>query len=763
MKRDSSNKKKYWWSLGLALTSPALVSLSGVEVALGISSASKSEMNATETSHSGVAPEMETPSTIAGNHLSTGIEANKESNLVTDDENPFMQPSSLPFQAPDFSRIKNEHFLPAFVEGMKQQMAETLAIADSPEPPTFANTIEAMERSGEILTRVQRVFFNLSSAHTSPEIQKLQVELAPQLAAHSDNIMLNPKLFARVKQLWESKDSLGLDPEQARALKETYERFVRAGAELNADQQTKIRAINERSSLLSTQFQNNLLALTKERSILVSDVSLLDGLTPDQIASAAAQAKSRGEDGQYLLTITNTTRQPLLSGLKNRELRQRLWEASAYRGLGRDGGIDNRPIVLELAQLRAERAKLLGYANHAAYALEPAMAKNSAAAIKMLTDMVPAVVNKAKTEAADIQTLMQEDGIDDAVQPWDWEYYSEKVRAKKYDLDENQVRQYFLLDNVLKNGVFYTMNRLFGVEFKERFDIPVYHEDVRVFDVLEADGTPIGLFYADYFARETKRGGAWMSSFVGQSGLLNQKPVIVNVMNIPKPAEGDPALISFDDASTMFHEMGHAVHGLFSDVKYPSLAGTSVPRDFVEFPSTFQEDWAIHPEVLENYARHYETGEVLPAALLERMVAAKTFNQGYDTLEYLSSALLDLEWHSLSPNDIPKDVEQFETATLDRRGVLMNAVPPRYKTAFFAHVWPGGYSASYYAYMWSEVLAADSYAWVQAGAGLSREAGDRFRNTVLSRGGSIEPMQQYKNFIGREPAVDGLLIRRGLK
>jgi peptidyl-dipeptidase Dcp len=695
--------------------------------------------------------------------IAESIEQTPNTSSAVVDENPFFSPSVLPFEAPDFSKITEAHFRPAFEKGMAQQMAEMDAIANSAEAPNFENTIEAMERSGAILTRVQRVFSNLSSAHTSLEIQKIQVELSPKLAAHSDNILLNPKLFARVQALWEQHASSSLDAEQQRLLKETYERFVRAGARLNAEQQVRIRAINERASSLSTEYQNNLLSITKERSVLVDDVSQLQGLSAEQVASAAQLAKSRGQEGKYLLTITNTTRQPILANLQNRELRQRVWEASAYRGLGRDGGLDNRGIVVELASLRAEKAKILGYANHAAYALEQSMAKDPSAAVKMLTDMVPAVVDKAKEESAAIAELMQVDGIDDDVQPWDWEYYAEKVRQKKYDLDDAQVRQYFLLDNVLKNGVFYTMNRLFGVEFRERFDIPVYHEDVRVFDVIDSDGSQIGLFYADYFERETKRGGAWMSSFVSQSGLLNQKPVIVNVMNIPKPAAGDPALISFDHASTMFHEMGHGVHGLFSQVKYPSLAGTSVPRDYVEFPSTFQEDFAIHPEVLQNYAKHYQTGEVLPPELLERMIAAKTFNQGYDTLEYLSSALLDLDWHSLSPNQVPKDMERFEAEVLTRRGVDLKAVPPRYKTAFFAHVWPGGYSASYYAYMWSEVLAADSFAWVRDHAGLSREAGDRFRSTVLSRGGSIEPMEQYRNFIGREPQVDGLLIRRGLK
>ncbi len=489
----------------------------------------------------------------------------------------------------------------------------------------------------------------------------------------------------------------------------------------------------------------------------------LDGLSEGALAAAAKAAADNGAPGKYLLNITNTTRQPLLVSLKNRALRQRVWEASAFRGLGRNGGIDNRPLVLELAKLRAQKAVLLGFPSHAHYALQPQMAKNPVAAMNMLTNMVPAVVNKTKQESASIAEMMKADGINDTVQPWDWEYYAEKVRQAKFDVDESQVKPYLELDSVLKNGVFFTMNRLFGIKFEERFDLPVYHPDVRVFNVYNEDGSQIGLFYADYFARDSKRGGAWMSSFVAQSGLLQQKPVIVNVMNIPKPVEGQPGLLTFDEATTMFHEMGHAVHGLFSDVNYPLLAGTAVPRDFVEFPSTFQEDWAIHPEVLRNYAKHYQTGEVLPEELLSRVLKANKFNQGFDTLEYLSAALLDLEWHAISPDQVPADVENFEASVLGKHGVDLAAVPPRYKTAFFAHVWPGGYSASYYAYMWSEVLAADSFALVKDRGGLSRENGEKFRRTILSRGGSREPMSLYTDFADREPAVDGLLIRRGLK
>jgi peptidyl-dipeptidase Dcp len=680
-------------------------------------------------------------------------------------ENPFFKASPLPFEAPDFSAIRIEHFMPAFDAGIAQQKEQILAIANNAAEPDFENTIVAMEQSGEILARVQAVFFNLSSAHTNPEIQKIQMDVAPRLAAHSDDIFLNRELFKRVEKLRGQTDNLKLDGEQRRLLDETFKQFVRAGARLNDAQQQKIRAINEALSKATTQFQDNLLAVTKERSVFVQDAAQLEGLSDAEIAAAAQAAKEAGHEGEnkYLLPITNTTRQPVLIQLKNRDLRKRVWEASAYRALGMNGGIDNRELVRELARLRAEKAQLLGFESHAAWALEPQMAKNPAAANKMLADLVPAVVQRVEREAADIQAKMKADGIDDQVQPWDWEHYAEKVRQERYGIDEAKVRGYLELDSVLKNGVFYTMNRLFGIRFAERKDLPVYHPDVRVFDVMDEDGSQIGLFYADYFARPSKRGGAWMNSFVEQSHLLGKKPVVVNVMNIPKPVEGEPALISFDHATTMFHEMGHAVHGLFSNVHYPTLAGTSVPRDFVEFPSTFQEDWTINPEVLANYARHHETGEVMPESLLKQIVAARTFNQGFDTLEYLSAALLDLKWHALTPEQIPRDVEAFETAMLKELGVAVNAVPPRYKSAYFAHIWPGGYAASYYAYLWSEVLAADSFDYVRRNGGLTAANGKRFREAVLSRGGSKEPDQLYLDFTGAAPSVEALLIRRGLK
>jgi peptidyl-dipeptidase Dcp len=454
---------------------------------------------------------------------------------------------------------------------------------------------------------------------------------------------------------------------------------------------------------------------------------------------------------------------PVLPSLNNRTLRQRVWEASAFRGLGRDGGLDNRPLVLEIAKLRAERAQLLGFPNHAAYKLQNQMAETPDAARRMLTDLVPGVVARVRQEAADLEAMIRQSGAQHDLAAWDWEYYAEKVRRAKFEVDESAVKPYFELNNVLTRGVFFTMNRLYGISFRERKDLPVYQADVRVFDVLDGDGSQIGLYYFDPYKRDSKRGGAWMSSFVDQSGLLNEKPVIVNCLNIPRPADGEPALISFDNVTTMFHEMGHAVHGLFSDVTYPSVAGTNTPRDFVEFPSTFEEDWAILPEILANYAVHYQTGERIPQELLDKVVRASKFNQGFDTLEYLAAAILDLEWHSLTPDQIPADAEQFEADVLKKHGIDIAAVPPRYRTAYFAHIWPGGYSSSYYAYLWSEVLAADAFSHMRANGGLTAANGRKFRETILSVGSSREPMESYKAFKGGEPTVDALLIRRGLK
>ncbi len=679
------------------------------------------------------------------------------------DDNAFAAPSPLAFHTPAFDKIKLEHYQPAFTVGMKQQLAEMEAIASRKEASTFDNTIVPIEKSGALLTRVRNVFSNMTSAEKSKDLQNIETELAPLQAAHSDNILLNRGLFARVEKLYETRDTLGLNEEQSEVLKQHYESFVRAGAKLDETQQARIRILNEQLSKLETKFEENLLAITEERSVFVDDAAELDGINEAAIKAAAEGAAKRGRAGKYLLEITNTTRVPLLTSLNNRTTRQRIWEASAYRGLGRDGGIDNRPLILEIAQLRAERAKLLGFANHSAYKLQNQMAETPDAARKMLDDLVPGVLAKVKIEAADLNAMIKSSGADHELAAWDWEYYSEKVRKERFEVDEAAVEPYFELDNVLKNGVFFTMNKLYGIEFRERTDLPVYHPDVRVFDVFDKDGSHFAIYYVDFFKRDTKRGGAWMSSFVDQSKLLKEKPVIVNVLNIPKPAAGEPALISFDNVTTMFHEMGHALHGMFSDVTYPSVSGTATPRDFVEFPSTFEEDWAIQPEVLSNYARHYKTGGQIPRELLDKVIRANKFNKGFDTLEYMAAALLDLEWHTLTSEEIPEDAEKFETAALKKYGIDYSAVPPRYRTAYFAHIWAGGYSSSYYAYLWSEVLAADAFAYMQSHGGLTRENGQRFRDTILSVGGSREPMDAYKAFRGSEPTVEALLKRRGLK
>jgi peptidyl-dipeptidase Dcp len=677
-------------------------------------------------------------------------------------ENPLYTKSTLPFEAPDFDVIENRHFIPAFERGMEEQLTEIDSIATQEPEPTFENTIVAMEMSGDLLTRVQRVFYNLTSAHTNDEIQKIQSELAPKLAAHSDNIYLNRELFERVETLYQNIEQLDLDEESKKLLSDTYRDFVRAGAQLTDEQQSRMREINERISSLTTEFQEKLLEMTRERAVVVEDEAMLDGLSGDRIASAKELAEERGLEDSYLINISNTTRHPLLASLNNREMRKRLWEASAYRGLGENGGIDTRPIVLELAELRAERANLLGYDTYASYALEPQTGESPERVLDLLKDLIPPVIRNSDAEAELIQEYMIQDGIEDELQPWDWEYYAEKVRQEQYNINESEVRKYFELDKVLNDGVFYAMERLFGITFEERFDLPVYHEDVRVWNVMDEDGSQIGLFYGDFFSRDSKRGGAWMNSFVVQSHLKEKKPVVVNVLNITPPAEGEPALVSFSNVTTLFHEMGHAVHGLFSDVTYPSLAGTSVPRDFVEFPSTFQEDWAILPEVLENYAVHHETGERIPQELLDKLIEAREFNQGFDTYEYLAATVLDMEWHLLDPSEIPSDVQAFEQASLAKYNLANPAIPPRYKSTYFSHIFSGGYSANYYAYIWSEILAADAFSFMSNQGGLTRENGERFRNYILSQGGSDEAMDLYRDYRGGEPDVQHLLERRGL-
>jgi len=674
------------------------------------------------------------------------------------EENPFLAASVLQYQAPDFSKIKSEHFAPALTEGMRQHALEIVAIAESAEPANFENTIVAMERAGALLTRVSKVFFNLTESTTNDTIQALQADVAPKLAAHQDDILLNGRLFARVEAVYAERETL--DPESKRLVERYFDQFVRAGAKLEAAAQARVREINARQSTLVTQFQNNLLKAGKDDAVVVTDRAELAGISDADLASAAELAKSRGMDGKWVIGLTNTTRQPILSSLENRGLRQRVWESSANRGL-KTGDTDSRAIVIELATLRAERAKLLGYDSWAAYVLADQMAKTPEAVSKLLVDMVPKVRQNAQGELAEIQKLIDAEKGGFKAQAWDWEFYAERVRQAKYQMDEAQIRPYFEFERVLKDGVFFTMKELYGITLTERLDLPVYAPDVRAFEVFDADGTSVGLFYADYFARESKRGGAWMDSFVDQTELLAQKPVVVNVLNINKAPSG-PTLLSFDDVTTMFHEFGHGVHGLFSKVKYPQLSGTNVPRDFVEFPSQFEEDWAQNPRVIANYAKHYETGEAIAPELLAKVIKSRGFNQGFDTMEYIAAALLDLEWHSLKAGAHPTSVEAFEAAALEKYGADMPTIPPRYRSTIFAHVFSGGYSAGYYAYMWSEVLAADAFAYMGTQGGLTRENGDKFRAAILSKGATQDPMGLYVDYRGAEPTGAALLARRGL-
>ncbi|OJY94864.1 MAG: dipeptidyl carboxypeptidase II [Lysobacterales bacterium 63-13] len=677
--------------------------------------------------------------------------------------NALLTASTLPMQAPPFDKIKDADFQPAIEEGMRQQLAEIEKIANNPQAPDFANTFEAMERSGELLTRSARIFFSLAQANTNDTLQAAQVALAPKMAEHSDAIHLNANLFKRVKAIYDARESSGFDALQMRVVEKTYTDFVRAGAQLGDEDQAKLRALNKEESTLSTEFQNKLLAATNAGAVEVDDKALLDGLGEGGIAAAADAAKdAKLADGKYLLTLQNTTQQPVLGSLTNRDLRLKVLAASETRASHGDAN-DTRTLISRLAQLRAERAKLLGYANFSAYSLADQMAEKPENAVKLMTDMVPAATARARSEAGKIQKVIDAQKGGFKLTAADWDLYADQVRKAEFDLDEAAIKPYFELDRVLNDGVFFAANQLYGLTFKERHDLPVYQPDVRVFDVFDADGQQLALFYADFYKRPSKSGGAWMDVFVEQNGLTGTKPVVFNVCNFTKPAEGQPALLSFDDVTTMFHEFGHALHGMFSNVKYPSIAGTNTSRDFVEFPSQFNENWALEPSVFAHYAKHHETGEPMPQALVDKIVKARAFNQGYATVEYLAAALLDQAWHQL-PADAPlQDVDKFELDALNRYKINVAEVPPRYKTPYFAHIWGGGYSAGYYAYLWAEVLDHDAFQWFKEHGGMSRENGQTFRDQVLSRGNSEELAKMYREFRGKDPSVEPLLEFRGLK
>ena len=676
--------------------------------------------------------------------------------------NPLLTKSELPFEAPPFDKIVDADFQPAIEEGMKQEMAEIDAIANSTEEPTFDNTIVAMEKSGALLTRAMNVFSSLTSANTNDTLQKVEEDESPKLAAHDDAIYLNDKLFQRVQTLYDKRDSLKLDPESARLLEVKYKRFVHAGAKLSEADKTKLKDMNKELSTLSTKFTNQLLAATKAGALVVDDAKALDGLSDADLQAATAAAKDRKLDGKYVVTLQNTTQQPALQGMNDRDTREKLFKASWERAEHGDAN-DTRETIERIAQLRAERAKLLGFPNYAAWSLDNQMAKTPEAAEKFMERLVPAAVARAKAESKDIQAVIDQEKAGFQVQAWDWDHYAEKVRKAKYDLDESQIRPYFELDNVLQNGVFYAANQLYGITFKERKDIPVYQPDVRVFEVFDKDGTSMALFYCDYFKRDNKNGGAWMSNFVDQSKLLGTKPVVYNVANFTKPAAGQPALLSFDDVVTMFHEFGHALHGMFAASQYPSLSGTSTARDFVEFPSQFNEQWASDPKVFANYAKHYQTGAPMPDELVAKIKKAKSFNQGYAMSELISAALLDMQWHML-PADAPKqDADKFEAEALKKAGFTLAQVPPRYRSSYFQHIWGNGYAAGYYAYLWTQMLDSDAFEWFKEHGGLTRENGQVFRDKILSRGNTEELGKLYHDFRGKEPSIEPMLKDRGLK
>jgi len=701
------------------------------------------------------------PPTLAKSLLGSGMALGVILGAQAAPVNPLLVPSNLPYDAPPFDRISESDYVPAILEAMRLHDAEISAIAATRAPPTFANTISALEGSGATLTRAVQIFENITQSNTDPALDAAKSELDPRLQAHQDSIILNPRLFARIKTVYEARASLGLDAPSRYLLEQIFQQFVHGGAALTPADQARLRTLNQQITKLQTLFEQKLLAATAGGAVVVNDVAELAGLDEDAVAAAAAAAKQRGHSQSYVLPLRNTTQQPALAKLSNRALRARLLAASEQRGDG-PGANDVRDLVAQLAKLRADKAKLLGFDSFAAYTLSDQMAKTPQAALKLLDSLVPGATAKAHGEAADMQAIIDAQKGGFKLAAHDWNFYAEKVRAQKYDLDEAAVKPFFELNRVLTDGVFFAANKLYGLTFKERHDIPLYNPDVRTYEVFDSDGTPLALFYADYFARPNKQGGAWCDDFVPPSGLLGRKPVVVNVASFTKPAEGEPALISFDDVTTMFHEFGHALHTIFSNQHFPSQNGFSVPTDMVEFPSQFNEHWALDPAVFAHYARHYKTGVAMPAELAEKIKRAKTFNQGYMLTEYLAAALLDLEWHSL-PAGAPLQVpDEFEAAALKKHAIDLPTVPPRYRTTYFAHIWAGGYAANYYAYLWAEVLDDDAYGWFLEHGGLTRANGQRFRDMMLAPGHTADPMALFRAFRGRDPDTAPLLRQRGL-
>ncbi|WP_147197526.1 peptidyl-dipeptidase Dcp [Pantoea sp. CCBC3-3-1] len=676
--------------------------------------------------------------------------------------NPFSQPGTLPFQAPPFDKILESDYRPALEEGMRQKREEVEAIASHPDAPTFANTYQALELSGQMLKRVENVFGAMTSANTTPGLQQLDEEMSPKLAALDDDIKLNSQLFARLDSVYQQRATLSLDAESLRLVEVTWQAFQLAGASLTEEKKVRLKALNQQAATLGVQFTNRLLAATKAGGVVVNDLAQLAGLSGAEISAAAEAAAEKGLTHSWLLALQNTTQQPDLQSLSNRDTRAALFSAAWNRAEKGDEN-DTRSLVLQLAALRAEKAALLGFTSFAAWSMEDQMAKTPQAALEFMREIVPAATARATREAADIQAVIDSQPAPFKLAASDWLFYAEQVRRAKYDLDESQVKPYFELNKVLENGVFWAATQLFGITFAPRTDIPVYHPDVRVYEISDSNGEAMALFYTDFFKRDNKGGGAWMSNFVDQSTLLGTRPVIYNVCNYSKPAAGQPALISWDDVITLFHEFGHTLHGLFAEQRYPSLSGTATPRDFVEFPSQCNEHWASDPQVFKNYARHYQTGEPMPAELHEKINQASKFNKGYDMTELLAAALLDMHWHSLQSGEKVTDVGSFEADALRQEKLDLDAVPPRYRSSYFQHIWGGGYAAGYYAYLWTQMLADDGFEWFREQGGLSRENGQIFREKILSRGNSEDLKKCYSDWRGRDPEIEAMLINRGLK
>ena len=673
--------------------------------------------------------------------------------------NPFSNRSTLEYELPDFEQIRDEHYLPAFYEGCTQQLAEVELILSEPEV-TFENTLVALEKSGSMLHRMLVVFYNKSSADTNETINAIESDIAPKLAAHEDAIKLNPRLFKRIQELFENRSNLGLDQESTFLIERYHRDFVHAGAALGENAREQLKAYNERLSVLEANFDQNALAEANRLGVVVDDVSRLKGLSESEISTAAAAAKDRDLSGKYLINMVNYSGHPLLASLEDRALRQQIMEASLSKSIV-NGEFDNRKLLLEIVEVRAKRAKLLGFGNHAEYVLSEQTAKKPEMAHAMLRQIAPAAIANAKAESFELQRLLERDEPGAKLSSWDWAFYTEILRKEKYSLDTGLMKPYFELERVLFDGVFFAATKLFGITFTEREDLVAYHPEARVFEVHNEDGSKLGLFIGDFFTRASKHGGAWMNNLVDQSFLLEQLPVVVNNLNIPKPQPGEDALLTFDETSTLFHEFGHALHGLFSKVHYPRFSGTEVERDFVEFPSQVNEMWMLWPEVLANYAKHHKTGEAFPSEWIENLKKSETFNQGFETTSYMAAAILDLAWHEIAEG-ITTDVEIFETKAIENYGLDFQPVPTRYRSAYFSHIFAGGYSAGYYGYIWSEVLDAASVDWFKANGGLTRANGDRFRETLLGRGGSVDSMQMYSDFTGQKPDIKPLLMRRGL-